>query len=70
VGLELWNLSIPFGGNTLVVVDELFKRFFLRTVQNYFCAILRKFLLALSGPAHNIRCVKDSVKDNIGDKWG
>ena len=46
-------------------MEDLFKGYFQGFGQNVFCAKLWKFLLALSGPIHNIHLLKDRVKDSL-----
>jgi hypothetical protein len=49
--------------NSIELWEDLFKGYLLGPGQNVFCSRLRRFLLALSGPAYILPRVKDSVKD-------
>jgi hypothetical protein len=60
-----------FGGNKLNwILEELFKGSLLRLGEKCFSSSLRRFLLALSGPAYILCPLQLNVKDIDGDKWG
>jgi hypothetical protein len=51
-------------------LEDLFKGYLLGLGEKCFFSSLRRFLLALSGPAHILSLVKDSVKDKHVYKCG
>jgi hypothetical protein len=60
-----------FGGNKLIwILEDLFKGDLLKLGEKCFFSSLRRFLLALSGPACIVCPLQYFVKDNTGDKWG